>query len=234
MLLVFAVALKNNAFSKIEASKLSTNDTLNVSYLSPSPSAEKKIFSDKDLNYKVSELVEHKSIWNKFLQWISNKLFGNVSFNHIEITRMIIFWLLFLMSAALVFWYIKKGGLTALTKPKEKLTRFNFSDITENINTIDFNKKINDALIEKDYRLAIRWHYLKSLNSLNEKQAIFFEPHKTNFEYVYEIKNDSVKNIFINLSKIYDYVWYGNYEIEQKKYLFYAESFSNLEKTINV
>ena len=91
---------------------------------------------------------------------------------------------------------------------KSKVINLNDEEI---IKEADLDSLINEAVNEKDYRLAIRYYYLKTLKELMNHQLIEWHPDKTNRDYVNELKINKLKDIFKHLTFIYDYVWYGKF-----------------------
>ncbi|MDX2173993.1 MAG: hypothetical protein SFY56_12795 [Bacteroidota bacterium] len=165
---------------------------------------------------------------------MSDWLFGKAGYDNVERTRKIVIWTVILVSFGIIIWLLSKTQLVSLIKPKPKATSFNFTDLTEDLNTINFEKKINEALKLNDYRLAVRWHYLKILFLMDKKLLITFAPFKTNVDYGYELKNETVKANFKKLSRIYEYVWYGQFVIDHKNYLDNADEFKKFEEDLNV
>lgn len=199
----------------------------------PSKQKEVSIFSDSKLKYKQSNIVS-PSLLQRFLSWLSEWLFGNVGYENINRTRTIIIWSVIIVSFTIIIWLLSKTQLISLIKPKPKATSFNFTDVTEDLNTINFELKITDALNINDYRLAIRWHYLKILFLLDKKQLIVFAPYKTNIDYTYELKKDTYVTSYKQLSRIYEYIWYGQFSINEISYTENAKGFNNFEQQLNV
>ena len=99
----------------------------------------------------------------------------------------------------------------------------------ENMLEQNFDKLVQQAYRQGDYRLAIRYQFLKTLQVLNDKELIDFSVDKTNSRYAHEVPV-KWRNDFAKLILNYDYVWYGNYELRleqydllQKKYLSFIE-----------
>lgn len=88
---------------------------------------------------------------------------------------------------------------------------------------------IEDALNNKQYRLAIRYHYLFVLKQLTDAEQIDYEFDKTNTDYLNEITNKNLKNGFTNITRIYDFIWYGNFSITQKDYVRAKAQFNEIE-----
>ncbi|MEI7487385.1 MAG: hypothetical protein WCJ72_08235 [Chryseobacterium sp.] len=53
------------------------------------------------------------------------------------------------------------------------------------------------------------------LKKLSDKKSINWNPEKTNKDYVTELKVPNLKNEFSNLSYIFEYVWYGEFSIDE-------------------
>jgi hypothetical protein len=68
---------------------------------------------------------------------------------------------------------------------------------------------IEEAIKNGNYRLAVRWCFLKSLQLLNQKQQIVWQPAKTNIDYHDELQNKNTRDNFGKLSHVFEYVWYG-------------------------
>ena len=100
----------------------------------------------------------------------------------------------------------------------------NHDDIERNLQHIDFEKLIASTLKLGNQRLSIRYYYLWLLKKMSEKNIIDWNPEKTNSDYWYEIKAESLKNDFSYLSYLYNYIWYGEFEIT-------ATSFESMKKT---
>jgi len=171
---------------------------------------------------------------DRFLNWLADLLFGKVGYENINRTRTIVIWTVIVASFAIILWLLSKTQLVSLIRPKPKATSFNFTDLTEDLNTVNFEQKITDALKTEDYRLAVRWHYLKILFLLDKRQLIVFAPFKTNIDYTYELKNDTYKITYKKLSRIYEYIWYGQFDVNETGYSDDANEFKNFERELNV
>lgn len=79
-----------------------------------------------------------------------------------------------------------------------------------------YEKLITEALVNKDFRLAVRYLYLQTLQELRIAGFIHFTPDKTNYEYVKELSGKPHQNEFASLTLNYEYVWYGKFDIDQK------------------
>ena len=96
----------------------------------------------------------------------------------------------------------------------------------------DSDRNISMALEKGNYRLAIRYHYLKVLQSLAVKKLIEPAADKTNYQYVREMTHRPYQNDFASLTLSYEYVWYGEFNIDEKLYAKIAPGFSGFNQKI--
>ncbi len=91
-------------------------------------------------------------------------------------------------------------------------------DAEGNIFDIDFDKRINKALDALDYRLATRLLFLRLLRSMAEKNIITYGIDKTNLDYLFELGSTKYYRDFSAASRNYEYVWYGNFSMQQSQF----------------
>ena len=91
------------------------------------------------------------------------------------------------------------------------------ASVSNDNNTI-FDTLLTNAINNGNYRLATRFHYLSLLKKLSQKELIKYDKDKTNTEYQFELKNKELRAKFSYLAYIYDYVWYGEFPVDQLKF----------------
>lgn len=92
----------------------------------------------------------------------------------------------------------------------------------------NFQQRIQQAVQEQDYRMAIRYYFIWSLKSLKEKGIIEFSSEKSAEDYVIEIQDAPTKSAYSYASYLYTYIWYGNFEIDAQQYATYEPIFIKL------
>lgn len=97
----------------------------------------------------------------------------------------------------------------------------------EEIESDDLDSRINKAVAEKNHRLAVRYLYLKALQLLNERGWIRFHAQATNYEYVIQMNKYPVAEEFRFLTSVYDYVWYGEFELKPEQFELVHNNFKN-------
>ena len=142
----------------------------------------------------------------------------------------------YLILAFLIFllirFFLKVNSKTMLTG-QQKGAGFQFTEEEHIIKNEDINALILTAIDQKNYRLAIRYYYLLSLKYLTEKHLVTWEQQKTNEDYITEIKTDALKSDFKAITRIYDYVWYGEFNIDELKFQHLKVPFETLNTTLN-
>lgn len=128
----------------------------------------------------------------------------------------------------LIAYLLSKDGNFIFSKKNSKIN-LNESDLNENIHEIDFTERISTHERNKDYRSAVRYQFLYVLKKLSDKKLIEWNPEKTNKDYVAEFSVAASKEQFRELSYIFDYVWYGELDIDEQSYRQFRNKFQNLK-----
>jgi hypothetical protein len=90
--------------------------------------------------------------------------------------------------------------------------------VEEEISEDSIDDRIRRAAGEKDYRTAVRYLYLKGLHLLRDKGWIRYHAQATNHDYVYQVNQYPVAEDFRFLTRIYDYVWYGEFAVSEDQF----------------
>jgi hypothetical protein len=85
----------------------------------------------------------------------------------------------------------------------------------EDINQINFDELITVAVDRRDYKLAVRYLFLKSLKLLSEKEIIELKKNKTNHQYLSEIKNNRISSAFQIATSRFEWIWYGDFPVDE-------------------
>ncbi|HMG81796.1 MAG TPA: hypothetical protein VK559_02055 [Ferruginibacter sp.] len=96
----------------------------------------------------------------------------------------------------------------------------------------DYDKLIKEAIINKDYRLGVRYLYLQCLQRLTDKGLVTLAANKTNYQYVQELYGKSYKNDFASLTLNYEYIWYGEFAIDELIYQRISDHFKKFNSQL--
>lgn len=99
----------------------------------------------------------------------------------------------------------------------------------EDLQSEGYDLLLQKAISVKDYRLAVRYYFLKTLKKLNDQELIHFSREKTNSRYVQELPV-TLRNPFSRLLLNYEYVWYGKFPLSETQFDHIAQEFGQFNK----
>ncbi|WP_299684183.1 DUF4129 domain-containing protein [uncultured Dokdonia sp.] len=196
---------------------------------------------DNDFNY-VEEVSEESTLWNNIGQWFRNVLSTifewffddeedvvNAVTSFIKALPYIIGGILLIL---LIWAFSKMDSGQILFNKKASGPQLFMSDDEELIKHEDLQSLIDKAITAGNYRLAIRYYYLLSLQKMSGKELIDWQVQKTNHEYIYEVKDQNIRKQFRHITDLYDYIWYGNFEVDANSFKKAQSSFITLTNTL--
>lgn len=96
----------------------------------------------------------------------------------------------------------------------------------------DLEGNLRKALQDKDFRMSVRYLFLKSLYLLNEQGMIRLRLQATNREYIDEIKDYPQAGSFKYLENAYDHVWYGGFILSEHQFEWLHQYFEDFYKSL--
>lgn len=198
----------------------------------------KKKYTDPDFVYE--QKTPEKGLWQRFLEWLARLFerwfqfdsaessFNFVSFFVKTIAVLIIVFVIYLIVKAI----IDKEGQWIFGKNANKRNLY-YSDIEKNIHLLDFDKLIKESIQSGEKRVAIRYYYLWLLKVMAQNHYIEWDIEKTNSDYLYELQRPAHKEEFTYLSYLYNYIWYGEFEIDETSFSKAQNRFKNAIKTFS-
>ena len=178
-------------------------------------------YQSDEFQYEAVIQIKELNAWDRF--WAAVQRFFESLFNFggsgetmsaLEILMKIIAIIIVVIVVYLVVKVIinKEGGWI-FSKSAKKIIPV--ENVEENIHTLNFQTIIAQAKNNKNNRLVIRYYYLWLLKSLSDKNTIEWDIEKTNSDYIREIKDNKLKQDFQFLSYIFEYSWYGEFELNE-------------------
>lgn len=200
----------------------STND-FSSHYEEPAPqlrqvddSAVNKLKRSKDFAYandnSLKEEEEKAAVsgyrdpWRGFYDFFDSTLVKTIAY------ILVIGFLLFVIYRIVVVNNLFLAGRSKRLKEEEG------EELEEEITPGNIDDKIRQAIDAKDYRSAIRYLYLKGLQVLDDKGWISYHAQATNHDYVYQVNKFPVAGDFRFLTQVYDYVWYGEFAVNDEQF----------------
>jgi len=194
----------------------------------------------EDEEFTYEELIEEETWWDEFKRWIGElwSQFINWLFGDLEAGPLLTFltkilpWIIIVGIVAFVVWVFYKLNPGARFFKSPEAPQVFFTEEEEIVKRKDIKKLIASALEIGDYRLAVRYYYLFILKKLTDASVIDYEFDKTNSDYISEIKKKSTQIHFIKVTTLYDYTWYGSFEVTSEDYQKAERTFKKLESLI--
>ncbi len=195
--------------------------------------------NDADFDY--TETKNENNAWNRFTAWLGNlflKLFEWI-FGAEKAVGMLAGFLRivpYLLLGVLLFILIKfflKVNANAMKRSEHGTDNVILSEEERILKNEDIWALVQKALAAADYRLAIRYYYLLILQKMSSKELIDWQPQKTNDDYLRELKADRHQKPFRTITRLYDYIWYGSFSLNEEKYRKAEKAFSTLHKNLN-
>lgn len=103
---------------------------------------------------------------------------------------------------------------------------------TSDIFSINYQREIDKATAAGNYRLAVRLMFLRLLRNLSDKQVISYAHDKTNFDYLMQVSQTRFYKPFFRITRDYEYVWYGLFNIDNERFDVIKNDFLELEKQL--
>jgi hypothetical protein len=177
-----------------------------------------------------------KNNWNRFKEWLSEMFSRLFSFDDQQASMAVVELVLKILAIALILFVIylivksimNKEGQWIFGKKSDRSV-IRYDEIEKNLHLVDFEKLIKDSIKLDEKRLTIRYYYLWLLKKMSEKQVIEWDIEKTNSDYLYEIKNEKLKEQFGYVSYLYNYIWYGEFDIDAATF---EKATATFQKTI--
>lgn len=220
----------------------SQNDSIPIPVDENSVLQERRIYENLKEKYPGEEFNydtntgESKNLLARFLKWlfqgIGDAVGIDIPYNVLQIMEYIIYGLMgLLVIYLLIRIFINEKFNSIFSKKAKAIIDIDLSE--QHIEVIDLDALMNAALKNKDYRLAVRYQYLKILKLLSQKEIIEWHFDKTNVDYEQEISGSKLKNDFKKVSYLYEYIWYGEQIINETDYTNASFRFTQLNNSIS-
>jgi hypothetical protein len=194
----------------------------------------------QDSAFDYSEEAQTDNWWTKFkrylsLQWqrLLNWLFGEYQPTSLLafFLELLPYLLLAVLGGFILYLFSKLNPAASLLGSSKKADVF-LHEEEEIIRFRNIKDLISKALAEGNYRLAIRYHFLYVLQQLSDKGIVKYNAAKTDEDYLAEISAEDLKRAFGKISRIYDFIWYGDFSADAEVYQKVQQDFRRTEALI--
>lgn len=192
--------------------------------------------------FDYTEEVSEENWWTMFkryisLQWqkLMNWLFGDVEATGFwqYIIQAIPYLLIagFLIFAVWLFGKLNPAASLLSRSQKGKVT---LTEEEKIVRDEDIRGLISQAEADENFRLATRYHYLLVLQQLSNKGFIKYIFSKTDEDYLVELESPQIKEQFKKVTRIYDFIWYGNFGVGHEDYEKISREFRKINELTKV
>jgi len=193
-----------------------------------------KIYSSEEFNYQ-EERVDRLSFLAKLERRI-NQFFKSIfpTWTY-QSNKGVENLLIFLGVIALVYiiYRLVFSGNAILRIDKKEVLANGSQFIEKNLERIDLDTYLKQAIDGKKFDLAVRYLYLANLQALAKEDYIKWDHRKTNSDFLNEIQDGDLKQKFQETTSIFNYVWFGELEVNIHLFEEYKADFLDFKNHIS-
>jgi spore coat protein CotF len=199
----------------------------------------KQDYQDEDFVYEEDSELYQQTVWESLKAWLKDFFYRWFNFEtsdgaalFVEVLLKAIYIIIIIVVIYFVVKaFLKKEGHLFIDKSNKKLNiSADVSD--ESLLKSNLDELIKEAIKKKEYRLATRFYYIKTLQQLDLNQLIKWEQEQTNIDILRQIKQEEIKRQFSYISYLYNYSWYGKFELSEQDFKSVQQSFADLNQRI--
>lgn len=120
----------------------------------------------------------------------------------------------------------------ALPWQRERKAGLSYDVHPEDVHAVDFSSEIAAAVASGRFRDATRLQYLFALQRLSETGRIRWSREKTNRDYVGELQGTKLEGPFREVTRIYEFAWYGEMPVTVTEYDIVSRSFTDFRQSV--
>jgi len=171
-----------------------------------------------------------KPVKNNFFEELIKAI---VSFFSSTVGAAILYTDLFLVIAYVAYRILIGEKSFLFARKKTVLTEDTATQTEEELLGIDWEQRLRAAYDKADLRLAIRYSYMWLLQLMQERELIQYRNDKTNNDYYHELSETQYKQPFRQLTREYEFAWYGQYPVSGAAYQQYMQLFDAIKTRLN-
>ena len=133
---------------------------------------------------------------------------------------------------AVLVWFLIASDIKLFRKKAKPLPSQEDMAISEDIFSVDYEQELEKAIANQNYRLGVRLMYLHVLRMFSEKNIIEYKIERTNSDYLLQLFNTSYYKDFFRLTRNFEYVWYGKFDISQAAFEIIRQDHSKIKSQL--
>jgi hypothetical protein len=143
-------------------------------------------------------------------------------------------WLIIITGfAGFLIWYLSANQVGIFRKKAAVISEeTGVEPGTDNIFIINYQREIDKAVRDKDFRLATRLMFLRLLKQLADKNIIHYKQDRTNLEYLQQLYSTNYYKDFFQATRNYEYSWYGKFPVSEEAFNKIRSEFDRFDKVL--
>jgi Domain of unknown function (DUF4129) len=132
-----------------------------------------------------------------------------------------------------IIYLVIKNTTTNTGTAKRKSDLFDtLTKAIDDINQVDLDQWLKQALDNGNLKAAIRVYFLITLRNLQQAGLVKYQKDKTNRDYIFEMANKPHAEQFKKVTQTYEWVWYGDQEIDKEQFDVFQSTFVNINNQV--
>lgn len=192
--------------------------------------------ADEDYDYSIEK--NSTNWWTDFKAWLNaqwQKLFGD-NFDPDSLWGKLfkaLPYIIIPLAFVLLVWFLARTNPGSQVMRQYNKSKVILSEEEELLMKRDLESLAEDAISNKELRLAIRYLYLHCIKRLDMKRIITYANDKTNYEYIKEIKLSEISKQFRSLTLSYEQIWYGHMIFDEIYFEKYKQQYDNFHNMLD-
>jgi len=185
-----------------------------------SESIQEKASFWRKLKSRIGEFIDHL-----FPDWGYSSNFSEIFYDILALIGLIAFiWIIY----RLVF----RGNKVYIQHQQESVDQSPVEYVEKNLMDSSIQPYITQAIAQKDFALAIRFMHLLNVQRLAQTKQIIWKLNKTNAMISQEIISPAIKADFQRCTHLFEYVWFGNFEVDEAAFISYQQVFQQFQSQL--
>ncbi|MAO63523.1 MAG: hypothetical protein CL666_00840 [Balneola sp.] len=180
--------------------------------------------------FEYNEIPENPdSLWSRIRAWLFQLIGKIFDSKWASIFIRIAFIGIFVAVLLSVINQILGGKLTTSFTGNKSDKDLSLNITEEKLHQQDYDELLQSALEKNEFKNAVRILYLKALQDLTKAELITWKANKTNSDYLRELSSHPAKSTFSRLTYFYEYVEYGDFEINRDGFQKFRDIYQTME-----
>jgi hypothetical protein len=151
---------------------------------------------------------------------------------NIDGIKYVIYFLVMGLIITLLVFVIRHFSKSKNSEVNATISLENIQNIEEKIHEVNLEALLQEALASKNYKMALRLHFLIIIKLLSQQGKIDWKKEKTNWEYHSELTDRELAGEFKEIIRSFENFWYGEYPLTEYKYQITVPDYQTLQKRL--